>query len=163
DFKINRFLRGMSFEPAIRHAVWLGAFDPWELDEVLVGPYESPWAEIGSVEQPGGDRTQQLIGLYVSTYLKDDILAKVDRASMACSLEVRAPFLDVELAEFLGRVPSRLKHRRLRSKVILKRAMADRLPEGIVQRPKKGFGIPIAAWLKRDLRSMLQDELASDR
>ena len=77
---------------------------------------------------------------------------KVDRASMACSLEVRAPFLDVELVEFLGRVPSRLKLRRFDTKHLLKRAMADVLPEGIATRAKKGFGVPVAEWIKGELR-----------
>jgi asparagine synthase (glutamine-hydrolysing) len=88
---------------------------------------------------------------------------KVDRASMACSLEVRAPFLDTELADFLGRVPAQLKLRRFETKHLLKRAMRDVLPPGIAARPKKGFGIPIAAWLKTDLRDALQDELSPDR
>ena len=67
---------------------------------------------------------------------------KVDRASMACSLEVRAPFLDVELVEFLGRVPARLKLRRLDTKHLLKRAMADVLPPGIADRPEEGLRHP---------------------
>ena len=82
---------------------------------------------------------------------------------MACSLEVRAPFLDVDLVEFLGRVPARLKLRRLDTKHLLKRAMADLLPPGIADRPKKGFGIPIADWLKGALRDALQDELSPGR
>ena len=88
---------------------------------------------------------------------------KVDRASMACSLEVRAPFLDVELVEFLGRVPPRLKLRRFDTKHLLKRAMAGSLPSGIAGRAKKGFGIPIAAWFKSELRDALQDELSPSR
>ena len=88
---------------------------------------------------------------------------KVDRASMACSLEVRAPFLDVELVEFLGRVPVGLKLRRFDTKHLLKRAMADVLPPGITGRRKKGFGIPIAQWFKRELRDALEDELSERR
>jgi asparagine synthase (glutamine-hydrolysing) len=76
---------------------------------------------------------------------------------------VRAPFLDTELADFLGRVPPRFKLRRLETKHLLKRAMRDVLPQGIATRPKKGFGIPIAAWLKSDLRDALLDELSPDR
>jgi asparagine synthase (glutamine-hydrolysing) len=76
---------------------------------------------------------------------------------------VRAPFLDLELTDFLGRVPPRDKLRRLETKHLLKRAMRDVLPPGIAGRPKKGFGIPIAAWLKTDLRDALLDELSPDR
>jgi asparagine synthase (glutamine-hydrolysing) len=82
---------------------------------------------------------------------------------MACSLEVRAPFLDYTLVEFLGRVPSRLKLDRLKTKVLLKRAMGNRLPEGVAARRKKGFGIPTAKWLKADLRELLLDELSAER
>ena len=106
---------------------------------------------------------ERLIYLYAVTYLQDDILVKVDRASMACSLEVRAPFLDVDLVTFLSGVPPRLKHRRFGGKRILKRAMEGRLPPGITARQKKGFGIPVAEWLKGPLRAMLEDELSVSR
>jgi asparagine synthase (glutamine-hydrolysing) len=82
---------------------------------------------------------------------------------MACGLEVRAPFLDVELVDFLGRVPDTLKLRRFDTKHLLKRAMASQLPQGIAGRSKKGFGIPIAAWFKTDLREALLDELSAAR
>ena len=111
----------------------------------------------------GNSRLERLIYLYATTYLQDDILVKVDRASMACGLEVRAPFLDIELVEFLGRVPASLKLRRFDTKHLLKRAMAGTLPAGIAGRPKKGFGIPIAAWFKSELREALQDELSPAR
>jgi len=109
------------------------------------------------------DRLERLIYVYSKTYLQDDILVKLDRASMASSLEVRAPFLDVDLVEFLGRVPARLKLRRFDTKHLLKRAMADVLPSGVASRPKKGFGIPVAEWLKGALREALQDELSPAR
>jgi asparagine synthase (glutamine-hydrolysing) len=105
----------------------------------------------------------RLVHLYAHTYMTDDILVKVDRASMACSLEVRAPFLDVELVEFLGRVPSNLKLRGFRTKHLLKLAMRDALPPGIADRPKKGFGVPVAEWLKSDLLPTLEEELAPER
>jgi asparagine synthase (glutamine-hydrolysing) len=76
---------------------------------------------------------------------------------------VRAPFLDVDLVEFLGRVPSELKLRGSDTKHLLKQAMADLLPAGIASRAKKGFGIPVAAWFKKELRDALQDELSPDR
>ena len=82
---------------------------------------------------------------------------------MLTSLEVRAPFLDYTLVEFLARVPSRLKLRRLETKHLLKRAMAGRLPPGIAGRKKKGFGIPVAEWLKTDLRGPLLDALSAER
>jgi asparagine synthase (glutamine-hydrolysing) len=82
---------------------------------------------------------------------------------MACSLEVRAPFLDLEVASFLGRVPSELKLHRLTSKFLLKRAVEGIVPAQIVRRPKKGFGVPIAEWLKHELRDQLLDALSPAR
>ena len=165
DFKIKQFLRGMAYDPELRHAAWLGAFTPPELGAVLVGRPPDVYGDLRHVvaELPGRDRVERLISFYVATYLRDDILVKVDRASMACSLEVRAPFLDVDLVEFLGQVPSRLKLRGLRTKHLLKLAMADVLPSGIVDRPKKGFGIPVAEWLRGALRELLLDELSPRR
>ena len=95
-------------------------------DLLLDGAGGDPFAEPrrAFAAAPTRDPVDRLVYAYAKTYLQDDILVKVDRASMACSLEVRAPFLDVELVEFLGRVPSRLKLRRLQTKHLLKRAMA---------------------------------------
>jgi len=165
DFKLKRFLRGAGMPSGIRHPVWLGSFTPEEQRNLLVRPGRDPLEThrraFGAA--PTGDRVERLIYLYARTYLQDDILVKVDRASMACSLEVRAPFLDLELVEFLGRVPARLKLRRLDTKHILKRALADVLPEGIAARAKKGFGVPVADWIKGELREAVQDELSAER
>jgi asparagine synthase (glutamine-hydrolysing) len=164
DFKLNRFLRAAASREDVRHAVWLGSFTPDEQAALLIAAPGDPFAEQRRMlASAGGDRLGKLIYLYAKTYLQDDILVKVDRASMACSLEVRAPFLDVELVEFLSRVPSRLKLRRLDTKHLLKRAMGDILPPGIANRAKKGFGIPVAAWFKGELREALQDELSNER
>jgi asparagine synthase (glutamine-hydrolysing) len=164
DFKLKRFLRGVTYDPIERHAAWLGALTPPELARLLGERFHDPYRELAeSYGTQPTDRVQQLIMFYVSTYLRDDILTKVDRASMACSLEVRAPFLDVELAEFLGRVPSSFKLRGFRTKYLLKKAMGDLLPPGIAARPKKGFGVPVAAWLKDGLRETLEEELHPGR
>jgi asparagine synthase (glutamine-hydrolysing) len=164
DFRLKRFMRGVRYSEDVRHAAWLGALTPDEQEAVLRGPVGDPYAGVRQLlASAPRDRVARLIYLYVKTYLADDILVKVDRASMACSLEVRAPFLDVELVEFLGTVPSRLKLRGLETKYLLKQAMADRLPDGIATRAKKGFGIPVAAWLKTDLRQLMTDELSAER
>jgi asparagine synthase (glutamine-hydrolysing) len=165
DFKLKRFLRGAKSAPAERHPVWLGSFTPEEQRELLIrqsgDPLETHRSHFAAA--PSRDRVERLVYLYAKTYLQDDILVKVDRASMACSLEVRAPFLDVEVAEFLGRVPPRLKLHRLDTKHLLKRAMRDLLPEGIAGRAKKGFGVPVAEWIKGELREAVQDELSAER
>jgi asparagine synthase (glutamine-hydrolysing) len=164
DFKLKRFLRAAAADDDVRHPVWLGSFTPAEQAALLTTAPGDPFAEQRRLlAGAGGDRLGKLIYLYAKTYLQDDILVKVDRASMACSLEVRAPFLDVELVDFLCRVPSRLKLHRLDTKHLLKRAMSDVLPPGIAARPKKGFGIPVASWFKGELREALQDELSAER
>jgi asparagine synthase (glutamine-hydrolysing) len=165
DFKLKRFVRGAGESPDARHATWLGSFTPGDQQRLLQGQPTDIFAAQRAVinAAPSTNWVERLIYLYSTTYLQDDILVKVDRASMACSLEVRAPFLDVELVEFLGRVPARLKLRRFDTKHLLKRAMADTLPAGIAGRAKKGFGIPLAEWLKEDLREQLEDELAPSR
>ena len=165
DFKLKRFLRGAGTSAEVRHPTWLGSFTPGEQRELLVDQPGDPFETQRRAfrDAPTRDRVERLIYLYAKTYLQDDILVKVDRASMACSLEVRAPFLDVELVEFLGRIPSRLKLRRFDTKHLLKRALADVLPDGIATRPKKGFGIPVAEWIKGELREAVQDELSAER
>jgi asparagine synthase (glutamine-hydrolysing) len=165
DFKVKRFLRGASYPAEVRHPIWLGSFAPEEQALLLREPVTDPLgpARNTALRAPAGDSVAHLTYVYVDGYLQDDILTKVDRASMALSLEVRAPFLDLELVEFLARVPSTLKLRGLTTKYLLKEAMADRLPPGIATRTKKGFGIPIAKWLKDELRNELLDALSPSR
>jgi asparagine synthase (glutamine-hydrolysing) len=97
------------------------------------------------------------------SYMPDDILAKVDRASMACSLEVRAPFLDAALVDAIQAMPAAFKLSRGRSKRVLRAAAARRLPPAILARPKKGFGIPVAKWLRGPLGPLMDRLLGRDR
>lgn len=103
--------------------------------------------------------------LYVDfkTWLHNDILAKVDRMSMACSLEVRSPLLDHRLIEFAARLPAVLKYRGRVSKYLLKRHVSERVPDLSIHRPKQGFELPLAAWLRGPLREVAQDLLFSRR
>ena len=160
DFKLKRFVRAAKEQPDMRHPLWLGSFSPDEQARLLMREPSDPFVESRQAfsDAPTHDPVDRLVYQYAKTYLQDDILVKVDRASMANSLEVRAPFLDVEFVEFLGRVPARLKLRRFDTKHILKHAMADLLPSGIAGRKKKGFGIPVAEWFKGELREPLTDE-----
>lgn len=95
----------------------------------------------------------------VETYLPDDLLVKVDIASMAHSLEVRAPFLDQDLAEFVARLPTSMKLRGGTGKIVLRGAVGDLLPESILARRKMGFGVPINAWFRGELLPLLRDTL----
>jgi asparagine synthase (glutamine-hydrolysing) len=90
--------------------------------------------------------------LFLKYYLEDDILFKADRASMYNSLEIRAPFLDFRLADFINSLPLEYKLHGLTTKYILKESMKSKLPNNIIYRKKKGFGIPLTAWLKRDIK-----------
>jgi asparagine synthase (glutamine-hydrolysing) len=114
-------------------------------------------------EYPYADRITKLQYVDLRLYLQEAILVKVDRASMACSLEVRAPLLDYELVEFVMGLPSKLKLKGFTSKYILKKAMKNWLPDEVINRPKKGFGVPIAKWVKGPLKELFEDLLSSDR
>jgi asparagine synthase (glutamine-hydrolysing) len=99
----------------------------------------------------------------LTIYLADDILTKVDRMSMATSLETRAPFLDVDVMELAFSMPSRFKLRDRERKYILKRALDGILPACILQRKKEGFSIPMKQWLKRELSGLMEDLLSPAR
>ena len=111
----------------------------------------------------GADSLARIQYIDFKTYLPDDILTKVDRASMANSLEVRCPFLDHRLVEYAARLPSSLKLDGRQSKVILRKAVADLVPDVILRRPKMGFAMPVANWLRTDLRALVHDHVLTDR
>jgi asparagine synthase (glutamine-hydrolysing) len=167
DFKVKRFLRGMGSRPEVRDQIWLGSFTPHEQRALLQGGAAEidDYADITEAEKTCDSMNgmERLIYLYCKFYLQDCILTKVDRASMACSLEARAPFLDYTFVEFVSLIPFRLKLRGLTSKYILKRALRDKLPPEILRRPKKGFGIPVGKWFRHELRSLLLDSLDESR
>jgi asparagine synthase (glutamine-hydrolysing) len=114
-------------------------------------------------EGRGGDYASVLQYLDIHTYLPDDILTKVDRTSMAVSLETRVPLLDHVLMEYVATMPTALKFADGIGKVILKRAMTPDLPPAILGRSKMGFGLPIAAWFRRELNDYVRDILDGPR
>jgi asparagine synthase (glutamine-hydrolysing) len=167
DFKVKRFLRGANCRPGIRDQIWLGSFTPSEQQLLLEGTSAEidHYEDIAEAERnsPGSNLIDRLIYLYCKFYLQDGILTKVDRASMACSLEARAPFLDYTFVEFACSVPWHLKLKGLKTKYILKRAMRDKLPREILARGKKGFGIPVAKWFRSDLKDLVHDTFSESR
>jgi len=107
----------------------------------------------------GWDPLSRIQYVDIKTYLVDDILAKVDRASMAHSLEVRVPLLDHQVMEFAATLPSRFKLRGAQGKRVLKRAVDGLVPPEILNRTKMGFSVPLAQWLRRDLRPMFEERM----
>ncbi len=99
----------------------------------------------------------------IRTYLVDDILTKVDRASMASSLEARVPLLDHRIVEFAARLPISMKVRGGSTKYLLRRALHELVPKALVERPKMGFGIPVDRWLREELRPVVEEYLAPER
>jgi len=165
DYQLKRFLDGLGYPLPRRAGVWLGAFLPHEIGPVLGGaPVDQAQLFRGldghAAAAAGRDSLTAAQYVDLRTYLVDDILTKVDRASMACSLEVRVPLLDHRLVELALAMPASLRRRGPLGKLILKRLMAGRLPSPIVWRAKKGFGAPVAHWLRGDGRAELMDTLA---
>lgn len=139
----------------------------------------SPWREPLSIVKGGDESHDRLAALQsmtepldflermmfwdLVTYLPDDILIKVDRASMSASLEARAPFLDHRVVEFAWRVPKDMKVRGRKSKWLLRQVLYKYVPEKLIERPKMGFGIPIDSWLRGALREWAESLLNEDR
>jgi asparagine synthase (glutamine-hydrolysing) len=152
DFKVKRFLRGLSHPAPLWNPVWMGALEPADIRELCGAPADPEEIYSEAIEawdlcaQP--NLVDRALQFWTQVYLQDDILVKVDRASMLCSLEARSPFLDIEVVDLARRIPWQLKLRGGETKWILKRALAPVLPREIVERPKKGFGMPIGRWLR---------------
>ena len=174
DFRVKQFLRGIEAPPSLRHQAWIGSFLPAELSRLFspevrqnADPSVAFRQVLAEAERANGKGVRpgsvdEALSFYLGRYLADDILVKADRASMAASLELRAPFLDTHVVEYTARLPWRLKLSLTRTKVLLKRALRGVVPDEILSRPKKGFGIPVAAWIRGPLRPLFE-ELFSDR
>ncbi|HEV8323100.1 MAG TPA: asparagine synthase (glutamine-hydrolyzing) [Myxococcota bacterium] len=172
DFKLKQFLKGARRGDDERHAVWLGSFDPAERAAVLApdlaravaAEAPDPFAEVRRrlevARRHTRGREDELSAYYLQFYLGEDVLTKVDRATMAASLEARAPLLDTRFAQFAARLPARLKRRGTTTKYLLRKALEGRLPRAILARPKKGFGVPVAEWLRGPWHDLMQDLLA---
>jgi asparagine synthase (glutamine-hydrolysing) len=171
DFKARRFVHGAEYPAELRHEAWLGSFDP-PLQEALLTPEVlaatrdvDVFDSVRALYAPGRfrDDWDALCYEYSKLYLGAGVLTKVDRASMAVSLEVRAPFLDREVVEYVCALPSHLKLRGRVTKYLLKRALRGRLPDEILDRPKKGFGVPLGHWIYGPLRGLFQEVLAPEK
>ncbi|MEW6108621.1 MAG: asparagine synthase (glutamine-hydrolyzing) [Nitrospirota bacterium] len=169
-WRLKRFLQEYVKPPEMRNAQWLCHFT----SEMKAGLYTDEFsAQVSSQDsfELILDKYRETIAdnfldktLYadVMMYLPDDLLTKVDVASMANSLEARSPFLDHEFMEFVARIPSGLKLKGRTTKYILKEAMREILPYEVLFREKMGFGVPIDHWFRNELKEMAYDILLSD-
>src|SRR5205807_2590835 len=155
----DRFLGYVNrMEAAIRRALYAPALGASLADGAAQSRFRNLFLR-------GGCRSGLTGGLYLDykTYLPDDILALSDRLAMAHSLEIRVPFVDHKLVEEVFRLPDRAKVRWCIKKLLLRRALRERLPQEHFHAPKRGFVGPTSAWLRTDLRPMLEDELSPER
>jgi asparagine synthase (glutamine-hydrolysing) len=165
DFQAKKFISGIPYLPEIRNYIWLGSFTPTEKKYLLskevydILKFTDAFEDIKKYLAKADIEIllDRLLYLDMKFYLQEDILAKVDRASMANSLEARVPLLDHRFVEFVAKLPPRLKLNGLTTKYIFKKAVKNLLPKGIANRKKKGFGIPIAKWFKRELKGFVLD------
>ena len=170
DYKALRFVNGTKYDAVARHHVWFGSFTPEEQQQLLTPDVLQATdgeiyaqARAMAAECDSDELVTQMQSIDTQLYLAEDILTKVDRASMSVSLEVRAPFLDPRVAEFAASLPRHYKLRGLKTKYILKKAVRDLVPPFVTRRGKKGFGVPVAEWLKVKLRPLARDLLSPER
>ncbi|MBU2604942.1 MAG: asparagine synthase (glutamine-hydrolyzing) [Alphaproteobacteria bacterium] len=152
DFKVRRTLMGLSQPESAWAPTWMAPLDPQSAHEFFDEPMRplDVYSEAVDLWEtgPASNRVDRLLQFFTIFYLQDDILAKVDRASMMTSLETRAVFLDNDLVDFCCRLPNQFKFRNGQRKFLLKKALEPLLPASIVNRGKKGFGIPVADWMR---------------
>jgi asparagine synthase (glutamine-hydrolysing) len=174
DYQAKRFVRGLPLAPAARHFAWIGGLpvaDAMALlhpdfrrtltDSAHAGPARpllvDQWQATWQRWRPlGRDDFDALAPLYARYYLADGVMQKLDRASMAHSLEARAPLLDPGVVRFARALPTAQKLHGRTTKWALRQLAHDKLPPAIVARKKKGFGVPVGAWLRGPLRDWLR-------
>jgi len=171
--KMKRFVEGTRLPEDLHHTRWMIFMQDDEKNRLYTtdmksgilekDPYKFIRHYFANSAYNKQDETSRQMYVDIKTYLVDDILVKVDRMSMATSLEARVPFLDYRFVELAATIPSSLKLKANKTKYILKKSMEDLLPHEILYRSKQGFSIPIKNWLRKELRPMLTDVLSRDK
>jgi asparagine synthase (glutamine-hydrolysing) len=169
--RAKRFMTAAHLPVLDRYLHWVGAYTPAQKRSLytddftrLLGDNDSGrWLRNALAPEPQLDPVDAVLRADALLYLPEDLLAKVDIASMANSLEARAPLLDHRLVEFCAALPSSYKLKGRTSKWLLRQLMRDRLPPAILTRPKMGFGVPVGEWLRGELRPLLEDTVLSSR
>jgi asparagine synthase (glutamine-hydrolysing) len=168
---LQRYSRFLALSPMQRYAADMSYFPEWERDALYTPAYRDLLARSRAPEVIGGPWAEashfglvdSMLATDVATYLPGDLLVKVDIASMAHSLEARAPLLDPALMELAARLPAELKVRGPHKKVALRGALAEWLPPSVLDRPKQGFAVPLARWFRTELREYARDILLDPR
>ena len=164
EYRVKRFLEGTLLPGDEAHTYWNGSFsDEQQAQFVLHRNGGASTRNLFDSDLPAADENGSLnryLAFDQRYYLSDDILQKVDRMSMAHSLEVRPPFLDHRIVEFAARLPERMKIDGRRHKVVLKGLMQNKLPASVLRRSKTGLDIPTHDWLRGTLRPLLMDTLS---
>src|SRR3989454_7093699 len=164
DFRAKRFVSGAAHPVAERHRRWMGSFASEELTALLSREGRASLGDANGGDEFGSyDPLNRVLMMDMRLYLENDILVKLDRASMMASLEGRVPLLNNDFVAYATSLPLRMKLRGMRSKFLLKRALRGVLPDRILNRPKKGFGIPVAEWFRGPLKEQMLSVLAPDR
>jgi asparagine synthase (glutamine-hydrolysing) len=168
----RNYLHNVSLDPISRYLDSISVFTSLNRNSLYTSDFKSNLGSSAYVrtlfhdlvnQVQTGESLDQLLYLDSKTYLPGDILTKVDRMSMAVSLEARAPLLDHKLIEFVTNVPASLKLSGLETKYLLKKAVRDLVPAEILNRPKQGFGVPIQEWINQQLRSRVRETLTEPR
>jgi len=168
--KVKTLSFGATIEPAMSFYHTNTFVQDDEIARLLASPFQSecrgyePWLHTTRFwnHDDGTDLLRRMLYTDLKTYLPGDILVKVDRMSMAHSLEVRAPILDFRVVEFAATLPSAWKMKRWESKHVLKKAFRQILPSEILTRRKHGFTVPLDAWFRDGLRVLGQQSLLDD-
>jgi asparagine synthase (glutamine-hydrolysing) len=171
--RAKRFVEGMKLPEDLHHTRWMIFLQQAEKEmlynsDVKSGmrefdPYKFERSYFANVAYNRNDEINKQMYVDLKMYLVDNILVKVDRMSMATSLEARVPFLDHRFVEFAATVPGNYKMQGVKTKVILKQAMEELLPDEVLYRGKEGFSIPIKNWLKKELKPLMIDTLAPEK
>ena len=159
EYKLKRFLEGSLLSPELAHVYWNGTSTEAEKRDFFLFADSAPLCSVLSGMKSGAG-LQRFLDFDQCIYLADDILYKVDRMSMAHSLEARPPFLDPRIVDFAASLPDRYKLRGNTSKYVLRRLMQDKLPQNILRGPKIGFDIPVHDWFRGVLKPLLTETLS---
>jgi len=158
DYKLQRFLQGSLLSPEAAHVFWNGTFSEDEKRRLFRFANAAPLAELLNRMQPGRS-LERFLDFDQHYSLPDALLYKVDRMSMAHSVEARPPFLDDRIVDFAARLPERFKIHGKQTKLVLRHLMRDTLPPSVLKRPKIGLDIPIHEWFRGFLRPLLAESL----